>query len=412
MLIHNFDQLASSEPRKITLQIVEAGLEAIQPDQVINKHFPDLHLENFDRVFLLGFGKGSAGLSKLIEKKVGDKFVSGEVIDLVSESSDKITFTVGTHPLPSQINANFTKNALARLTNLTEKDLVLVVVCGGGSALFTLPHTSLEQVLETNRTLLHSGANITEMNAVRKKLDAVKGGGLAKLLYPAQIVSFIFSDVPGNDLSTIASGPLVKDDTTVEEAWSLAEKYRLPLKKEDLKETPKDEKFFHNVQNLLLLSNITALEAMEVTATSLGFSVDIVTDKIEGEAREVGRKIVKEIKEKTVQLYGGETSVTAKGQGEGGRNQEVVLGALTDWDQSLGDKLVICSVASDGWDNTSNGGAIGDIETIKKSREMGLDSLAMLTSNDSFHFFEKVGDGIQTGRLPSNVADLIVVLRN
>lgn len=400
MLIKNFDQLGTTEERKSVLQIAEAGLESIQPENVINTNFPDLDLKSHSRVFLVGFGKGSAELSKLIEEKLDDKLTKGWVIDLKPERSAKISFTVGTHPLPSQTNINFTNEVLNQLQGLTVKDLVLVVVCGGGSALFTSPHNSLDQILEINKTLLKSGVSISDMNIIRKKLDKIKGGGFAKLLYPASVVSLVFSDVPGNDLATIASGPLVKDPATTLDAWELVEKYQLPLAKETLLETPKEDKYFQNVHNFLMLSNLTALTAMKTRAEKLFYPTRIVTDKIQGESREIGKQLLSQSTTRGLLLAGGETTVTAHGTGKGGRNQEVVLGAS----EKLTNGSVICSLASDGWDNTEFAGAISDAPSVEAKR--------YLDSNDSFHFFEKFGGGIITGRLPSNVADLIMILKS
>src|SRR3989344_3593381 len=261
-LIKNFEQLAVSEGRRVVLEIMEAGLTAIQPAEVLDQGLSlngnklviagqGFDLEKYDRVFLLGFGKGAAGISKIIYEKLGNKLTEGWVIDMESAQGNRVKYSLGTHTLPSQQNVEFTKNVVLKLEGkLTEKDLVLVVICGGGSALLTLPSCSIEELVETNRKLLGSGATISEMNTVRKKLDRVKGGGLAKILFPATVISLIFSDVPGNDLATIASGPTVKDPTTVEEAWGMLRKLGISgVKREGLVETPKEDKFFEKVHN-------------------------------------------------------------------------------------------------------------------------------------------------------------------
>lgn len=412
MLIQNFDQLVGENTSRVDLlTILESGIEAIQPEQVINT-LPDLSVGDYERVFLLGFGKGSAGLSKMIEEKIADKLTAGWVIDLKPEQFKKIKFTLGTHPLPSEENVNFTRAAWEALSGLTEKDLVIIVICGGGSAMLTLPYNSLDQIMTVNKELLKSGANISEMNTVRKKLDQVKGGGLAKHLFPASVAALIFSDVPGNDLAVIASGPTVMDPTTVDDAWNIVEKYKLTLNKDDLVETPKEEQYFQKINNVLALSNLTALEAMQKKAQELGYTASIITDHIQGEARVVGKEMVEQITKQTeskvVLLAGGETTVTATGSGQGGRNQEVVMGALA----TIAQGQVISSIASDGWDNSEFAGAVGDQTTVEKAKTNGVDIQSYLTNNDSFHFFEKVGDGIKTGRLESNVSDLIAVLLN
>ena len=294
-IIKNWKDLNKTPQRKICLDLIEAALSSIQPQNIIQKNFSlkvnvltiqdkNINLENFERIFLLGFGKGSAGLSGQIEKILGEKLFQGMVIDLEPEEFSKIEFTRGTHPLPSEANLNFTKNALEKLLNLTERDLVIVVIAGGGSALFEVPYKiTLEKLIEVNKSLLLSGADIREMNVVRKHLSDVKGGGLIKHLYPSTVVSIIASDVPGNDLSVIASGPTVKDESTKEQTFEILKKYnlvdKLNLSSEAFNETPKDEKYFQNVSNILILSNQTALNAMKEKAKNLGLEAEIYSDK-------------------------------------------------------------------------------------------------------------------------------------
>lgn len=376
MLIKNFSSLAVSPARKDALEIIEAGLEAIQAERVLADWQYDT--TKFKRVSLVGFGKGSSIIAKIIEEKLGDKLTSGWVIDVENqENKSKIKYFVGTHPLPSQTNVDATRTIINELTNfqLTPEDLVLVVVCGGGSALFTDPTVSLEELRGINEKLLKSGKNIAEMNVERKKHDRVKGGGLAKILQPAKIVGLIFSDVPGNDIKTIASGPTAAE----------------------------------GVENILMVSNLTALSAMKKKAETLGYSTNVITDRIQGEARGVAIELLDKISKtskKTCLLAGGETTVTAKGNGKGGRNQELVLAAL----KQIGNATVV-SVGTDGWDNTPVAGAIGDLHTILTSREQGLDIDKYLQNNNSYSFFQKEGDFIDTGRLSMNVADLMVVLK-
>lgn len=432
MFIKNFNQLATTPQRKIVLEIVEEALSSVQTENVLNnsvkvdgniltikdKDLPAgrqaFDLSSFDRVFLIGFGKGSAKNSKFIEDKLGNYLTAGFVIDTNPEDFQKIKFTLGTHPLPSQVNLDFVNNVLQRISNLTEKDLVIVVITGGGSALFETPYrASLEKLIESNRALLKSGADITQMNTVRKHLSKVKGGGLSKHLFPATVVSVIASDVAGNDLSVISSGPTVKDPTTIEDALSILNKYMINMtrsdlvSKDDLWETPKEDKYFEKVSNILILSNITALEAMKKKSEELGINTLIYSDKFQGEAKIAGQELIGKTAPNSILLAGGETTVKVTGEGVGGRNQEVVLGALLNIDE----RTIICSFASDGWDNSPFAGAIGDIYTLNKARGMNLEPSEFLNSNNSLEFFEKVGDGIETGRLPSNVSDLIIIFK-
>jgi len=422
-LIKNFNSLATSSLRKVCLEIIEEGLDSIQPEKIVQKNISiinsvlkiqntQLNLKDFNRIFLLGFGKGSAGISKHIEKMLGNFLTKGYVVDVEQEKFTNIKFTQGTHPLPSKTNLLFTKKTIEQLNNLTMKDLAIVIINGGGSALLELPYkVSLEKLIETNNALLKSGSDIIDMNIVRKHVSIVKGGGLAKLLYPAKIVSLIASDVPGNDLSTIASGPTVRDPSTKEEAFEVLKKYnlwkQLHLSKDDFLETPKEDKYFKNVSNILILSNQTALLAMQQKAKELGFNAKIVSDKFQAEAQFTGKLLVEHAAPYTALLVGGETTVKVKGKGIGGRNQEVVLGALPYIDS----QTILASFDSDGWDNSSFAGAIGDYQTLGKAKNLNLNPQEFLESNNTFSFFEKTGDGIITGRLPSNVSDLIIVIR-
>jgi len=422
MLIKNFDVLNKSPQRKICLELIETALASIQPENVIPKNFTlggniltiqnqTIDLNNFERIFLLGFGKGSAGLSKQIENLLGNKITSGLVIDLESQSFSKIEYTQGSHPLPSEQNFAFTQKAMKQFNNLTIKDLVIVVIAGGGSAMLVSPYKiSLEKLIETNKLLLKSGANITEMNIVRKHLDIVKGGGLAKLFYPAKIITTISSDVPGNDLSTIASGPTVRDATTKEQAFEVLKKYNIfgEFSQDDFLETPKDEKYFANTTTILMLSNQTALQAMQEKGKELGHNVIILSDRFQDEAKFAGKKLIDQIPENIIILAGGETTVRVTKKGKGGRNQELVLAAL----EHISENILIASFDTDGWDNTEAAGAIGDSLTVQTAKELNIDPKYFLEENASFSFFEKVEDSIITGHLPSNVSDLMIVIKN
>ena len=422
-LIKNFNSLATSQQRKVCLEIIEEGLSSIQPEKIVQKNLSItectlkiqdkyINLSDFKRIFLLGFGKGSAGISKHIEKVLGKFLTKGYVIDIEQEIFSNIEFTQGDHPLPSQTNFMFTNKTIKQFSNLTVKDLVIVVIAGGGSAMFESSYkVNLDKLIEVNRALLKSGANIYEMNVIRKHLSKVKGGGLAKILFPAKVVSIIASDVPGNDLSTIASGPTVKDLSHKKEAFVILEKFnlweKLNLSQSSFLDTPKEDKYFKNVSNILILSNKTALLAMEQKAKELGFNAKIFTDRFQAEAKFVGRMLIEKTPPHTALLVGGETIVKVKGSGAGGRNQEVVLGAL----RYLTNDLVIASFDSDGWDNSLFAGAIGDLQTIEKAKKLNINPQKFLEKDNTLPFFEKVNDGIITGKLPSNVSDLMIVIR-
>jgi len=423
-IIKNWENLNKTQERKVCLYLIEAAFSSIQPQNIIQKNFSltgtaliikdkTIDLSRFEKIFLLGFGKGAAGLSKHIENILGNLLTEGYVIDLAPEQFSKIQFTTGTHPLPSENNLSFTKRAIERLGNLTEKDLVIVVIAGGGSALFENPYKiNLDKLIEVNKSLLLSGATITQMNIVRKHLSNVKGGGLIKPLYPASIVSVVASDVPGNDLSVIASGPTVKDETTKEDAIEVLKKFnlfdKLKLSEDDFIETPKEDKYFENTSNILLVGNETALLAMKEKAKALGLNAEIFSDKFQGDAKTAGRELIDKTSPNQILLAGGETTVRVINKtGLGGRNQELVLAALP----YVNENITIAAFDSDGWDNSPFAGAIGDFKTLETVKSLGLDPNKFIAEDDSFSFFEKVGDGIDTGRLPSNVSDLMIVLR-
>ena len=403
MIIKNFKNLNISSERKIALEIFNSGLSALDYKKI---NFDKYLKTKQNNIYLVGFGKGSAEIADILRKKI--KFKEIYVIDV------KGRYFRGTHPLPSKKNFLFTKKLIERFEGkLTKKDLVIVLVCGGGSAMLIYPKIGLKRYIQVNQELLKSGANIYEMNTIRKHLDLVKGGGLVKILYPAKIISLIFSDVPGNDLSFIASGPTVKDKTKITDALRIIKKYKLKsVRKEDLIETPKEEKYFKKVKNILALSNLTALKAMKEKAESFGLKAKILIDNLKGDVKDVAKFLFSKIRnsKENILIFGGETTVKVEGKGKGGRNQELVLWFLKDLaTYKKGDNIGIVSINSDGWDNTEFAGAIGDKITLEKAKKLNLDIDKFLENNDSFHFFKKVKDGIITGRLPINVADLILV---
>ncbi|OGH12902.1 MAG: hypothetical protein A2776_00265 [Candidatus Levybacteria bacterium RIFCSPHIGHO2_01_FULL_40_10] len=422
--IKNFNDLAKTPERKIVLELAEEALRSIQPEEVfkskIQRHRniltigeKEFDLDDYKNVYILGFGKGSAGNSKLLEDLVIDRLTEGFVIDTAVQKFKKIEGTVGTHPLPSEVNFKFTQKALSHFSNLTEHDLVLVVICGGGSAMFVHPHSiSLMQKIEVGKALLKSGATISQMNAVRKHLSDVKGGGLAQILYPATVATMIYSDVPGNDLSVIASGPTVEDVTTVKDALKIVSTFgidkQLNLPINAFVENPHDKKYFKNVHNIIVLSNETALSAMQEKAKKLGRVSKIFSDRFESDAKVAGEKLVSATHHKSILLIGGETTVhVTKKSGRGGRNQALVLAEL----ERMNKDITICSFDSDGWDNSEHAGALGDFKTVERARKLNLDPEKYLKNDDSLDFFSKTGDAIITGRLPSNVSDLMIVLR-
>jgi glycerate-2-kinase len=270
--------------------------------------------------------------------------------------------------------------------------------------IFDIPHLDLLEEIE--KALLKSGANIIEMNKIRQHLSDVKGGGLAQILYPATIAALIYSDVPGNDITYIASGPTAKNESTIDDAMELVRRFNIPdITPEVFINNPNDDKYFEKVQNHIVLSNLTALNAMKEKAESFGITVNIYSDKFQGEAKDASLKLMDEQHDQGMLLAGGETTVTARGDGKGGRNQEASLSALIN----LPDNTIVLFIASDGWDNSEAAGGIADSETKKHVEEKGINPQDFLDRNDSYTFFQASGDAVMTGRLPSNIADLMIV---
>ncbi|MCD6086017.1 DUF4147 domain-containing protein [bacterium] len=422
-IFKNFSQIAKNDLRFKSLLIAAEGLISILPENFLPKivrrkdNFlflkeEKIDLNKFKRVFLISFGKASSRSALVLSKILKEKITKGFVLDPSSsvKKIGKLEFLKVYHPFPEEENILAGKKVLSLSQDIKEDDLVIFLISGGGSASLFLPKgVSLTELRNILKDLYKKGATIEEINIIRKHLSEVKGGNLAKKFFPATIFSLIISDVPGNDLSIIASGPTVKDFSTLEEAKRIFQKYSLDKKYPQIKfsETPKEERYFKKVKNILVLTNKTALLAMKKKAEEIGFQTKIISEKIEGEARKIAKEITKEIQKNQCLLFGGETTVKVKGRGKGGRNQELALAALENLKR--GEALI--ALASDGIDNSQAAGAIVDWQTKKAAKELGLVAKRYLENNDSFHFFEKTGDLIFTGPTGTNVSDLILFLR-
>jgi len=337
--------------------------------------------------------------------------------------------------VPDENGLKGTQEIIKLLSNLTERDLVIFLISGGGSALLPSPRPgiTLEEKQKVTDLLLSCGATIQEINALRKHLSFLKGGGLAKLVYPATLIALILSDVIGDPLDAIASGPTVPDSTTFDdcakilgryELWekipfSLAQHIREGLggkREETLKE---GDPAFHKVYNLIVGNNLLAMKAAQEMAKTLGYRTLMLSSLVEGETREVAKVHVAVAKEVLLSgnpvpspaciLSGGETTVTLKGKGKGGRNQEFVLAAAPEI--AGRNEIVVLSAGSDGTDGpTDAAGALADGETYGRAKAMGLDPWAYLKENDSYPFFEKLGDLLITGPTGTNIMDLHIIL--
>ena len=421
--IKNFDSLALTPAREAILSIVDAGLEAIDTKIVVNKSISiegDLlkinnqiiPLPKIGKLFLVGIGKSSAVAAHELESMLGERLSGGIVLSVDNVfTSSKIIYMQGDHPFPTKRNVEATEKIITFLKERTADDVVIFIISGGGSVLLSQPHNiSVEDEAQLIKELFKKGAVIQELNTVRKHLSFARGGFLAQYAHPASIISLIMSDVPSNDMEFIASGPTIKDTTTIGDAVSILEKYSTSVPSNAFIETPKDDIYFKSVSDILILSNTTALEAMKKKALELEYIPEIVTTSLSGEAKEVGARIIEKLHQsppKTVLLYGGETTVAMEKQGVGGRNQELALSALL---KLLEDETLL-AIASDGRDNTQFAGVLCDMITVKKAQEMGLDAASFLKNYDSTAFWEKTGDFIQTGPTFSNVSDLIIALK-
>lgn len=426
MKIKNFENLALTEARKDALQIMESALEAIDTETVIKKNIrvennflfvrnQKFSLADKKRIFVVGAGKCSIDGARALENILGDRISAGAVIDIREEKLHKVQVFKASHPFPKEENIYAAKKIVELLETVTKNDLVISVISGGGSTLLCLPFNGgYEKETTLIEFLFKSGVDIKELNILRKHFSKVRGGNLAKIAYPAKMISLVFSDVPGNNLEIIASGPTVKDTTSLKDVATIIKKYKIEercgISIDEFIETPKDKKYFANVSNILFLSNMTALEAMKNKAGELGYKPKIITDKFTGEAEELGEKIVDQIKktkQKTVLIYGGESTVTIKIDGKGGRNQELALSALNFIEE---DNLII-ALASDGKDNSDIAGAICDVVTKKKAQKLNLNIMEYLRKNNSYHFFKKIEDYIETGITGSNVSDLVLAIK-
>ncbi len=422
--IRNLDQLAITELRRSALLLAEAGLEAIDTEKIIKNNVrlkngtvevggQSFSLKNIGKIIFVGIGKVASEAAATAEKILGKHLASGILVDVKpAPKLKKIKAFQGTHPLPSAKNVVAAKAIVKTLHGLKENDLVIFVVSGGGSTLLCLPSDDRKSGEESRimKILIAKAATIQEINTLRKHLSLARGGYLAKCAYPANVVSLIFSDVPGGDLGFVSSGPTVKDGTTVEDAEKIVEKYQVEKRKLNLIDTPKEDKYFQKVKNVLVVSNDTALTAMEAKAGELGFKAQIMTTCLAGEAADVGLRTVQNLHDvgaKSVFLYGGETTVAVRGTGRGGRNLELALSALRE----VREGELVLSLASDGHDNGEFAGAICDTITKEAVEKAGFDIEAELENSNSYPVFEKSGNYLLTDHTGSNVSDLVIAIK-
>jgi glycerate 2-kinase len=438
--VKNYTALATTENRKLALEIMNAGLDAINTERVINRSISlwgnilsvkgkEFDLTKFKRIKVVGFGKSSCVAGQALEKILESKINQGAIIGLEKIDCKYIETFAGTHPRPSAANVEAGKKIYEIIKDSNVDDLIIVLVSGGGSALLCYPESEYVEGSKLYEAFLKTGGTISEMNTIRKHLSQMKGGGLAKIAYPATIIGLIFSDVPGDVFENVASGPTYKDKTTIADAQKIITKNNLG--EFNLIETPKEKKYFKNVHNFILVSNKTAVEAMAKKVKELNLEANIISTELYDQVDEALKKIANGTGEEFSQVLGspgpypgqtmtksftgsvnlaaGEPRVTVpKDHGKGGRNLHMGLEAVRM--NLIKDDEVFISFASDGMDNSDAAGAIVDKETIKKAEKLGLDVGDYSNRFDSYNFFQKTGNIIQTGPTNSNVSDLMVLI--
>ncbi len=427
-------------------EIMSAALIAVDPAQAIQRH---VHIEGQDiligsrrysqpgKIIVVGAGKAGAPMAQAAYAILGERIDAGLVVVkegyLGGIQAGPIKLYESGHPVPDQRGVIAGTQLAGLLEGLHEDDLVLVLLSGGGSALLTSPAPGLilEDLRALTTALLRCGAMIGEINTLRKHCARLFGGQLAGMASPAQVAALIVSDVVGSPLDVIASGPTVPDPTTFADAWAVVERYELEqtlptaiithLQRGmagEIAETPKPDTIaWERVHNQVIASNAIAAEAAIEAARQRGFATSLLTTFLEGEAREIGRVAAAIAREQALRgtaprpiliVAGGETTVMLRGDGLGGRNQELALGAVEGL-AGLEQTLVI-ALATDGGDGpTDAAGAIATGTTLERARALGIKPAEFLRRNDAYHFFAALGDLLLPGPTLTNVNDLLLI---
>jgi hydroxypyruvate reductase len=415
--------------RRHALAIFRSGLAAADPEGAVERHLSKLKIRPRRRVYVVGAGKAGVSMARAAERVLGDRIVDGFVNVKEGQTAKlrRIELNECGHPVPDARGVAGAERIAAIAEQAGADDLVVCLISGGASALMPapVPPITIEEKQAVTRLLLASGANIHEINTVRKHISRIKGGQLARLAAPAQVEALLLSDVIGDDLDVIGSGPTAPDASTFADAAAVLKKYgiedRVPESvrnriAEGGPETPKPgDPLFHDVRNTVIGSNRLALDAAAAKARELGYHTLILASEIEGETREVARmhaaiarQIVRfgqPVPRPACIITGGETTVTLKGNGLGGRNQEFALAAAIDIARLP--EVVVFSAGTDGTDGpTDAAGAIADGSTLRR----GPEARRFLDANDSYHYFEKLEDLVKTGPTDTNVMDVRLIL--
>ncbi len=413
--------------RDILRQLFDAAIAAADPESCLPPHMPP---DDGGRLIVIGAGKASAAMARAVEQHWSGP-LDGLVVTRYGHGvpCERIEIVEAAHPVPDAAGEAAAERILAKLAGLSAQDRVLALISGGGSALLAAPAEglSLADKRAITAALLKSGASIGEMNCVRKHLSAIKGGRLAAAAWPAPVLTLAISDVPGDDPAVIASGPTVPDPTTAAEALAIIERYRIeiPAKlRERLQsgelETPKpgDPRLAASDYRLVASPRLM-LEAAAAEARRLGIEPLFLGDALEGEAREVGKVLAgvalscarhgSPARKPCVLLSGGETTVTVRGQGRGGRNTEFLLGLALALDGAPG--IDALAADTDGIDGSEdNAGAFVGPDTLARAKAAGVDAHACLAGNDAWYCFSQLGDLLVTGPTRTNVNDFRAIL--
>ena len=434
--------------RAIALNLVNAALGAVDPAAAVKRFLRvdgdallvadrRYDLRRYKQILVVGAGKAGAPMAQAVEDILGDRIAAGLVNVKYGYTAPTrvVELNQAGHPIPDEKGVAGARRMAQMARDASEDDLVIALISGGGSALMVLPSegVSLNDKRRLTDSLLRSGATINEINTVRKHLSQVKGGSLARLAAPAEVITLMLSDVVGSPLDVIASGPTVPDTSTFQDAWkvivahdlvdelpkSIADRLQSGLQGQ-IEETPKaGDQVFARCQNVVVSSNEIAAKAVLDQASQDGLNTCLLSTLVEGEAREVARVVVAIAREISYSgnplprpacvVLGGETTVTVRGHGLGGRNQELALSAAIGIDGLAG--AMIVTLATDGSDGpTDAAGAIVTGDTYRRACERGLDPHRFLADNDSYHFFQQLGDLLVTGPTNTNVNDLTFVL--
>jgi hydroxypyruvate reductase len=428
--------------RQDALSIFQAGIATADPYQAVKRYLVPELFGDYSKVHLVAFGKAACAMAQAAQEIIPAGKLAGKGIAVTNYENvrhiDNVDVIGAAHPLPDAAGFNAALIIAERVQKAQEHELVLVLVSGGGSALIPCPagQITLQEKIATTDLLLASGATINQINCVRKHLSQLKGGGLARMAMPAHLHALILSDVLGDDLSVIASGPTVADDTTYADAieilkakgvWeqvpSNVRQHLEQGKLGNIAETPKPgDDIFINTGHTLIGSNTISVNAMLEAAQKLGYETELYSDHLSGEARTVGATLVAQCVERRLKsppqnkpialLAGGETTVTLKGDGRGGRNQEMALAfAIAAEQQGLTGNWTFLSGGTDGRDGpTDAAGGIVDQYTIKRMIQTGISPIELLDNNDSYTALKTSDDLVITGATGTNVADLQILL--